>query len=209
MKVKNKIANILKFIRYFNLEASPAIYLSSTEGGLKLHLGAGKINLQGWINVDARQYSHVHLHTSNFDLTEFSDNSISEIYMCHVLEHFSFSEAVDLINIFRLKLKRNGILRLSVPCFDNIIKIYHGNDSKLDSIKLALMGGQDYEYNFHKSIYNHDGLSELLLDNGFHFIESWNSIKDFGIDIGDWSSSKIETKYGLIDISLNLKAVKR
>lgn len=174
--------------------------------GLRLHLGAGPVNLSGWVNIDAREAPHIHLIANNFDLVEFSDGSLAEIYLCHVLEHFSFEESVQLLNNFRKKLKPGGTLRISVPHFDHLITIYHANGNNLEIVKRALMGGQDYEYNFHKSIYNEALLSGLLVSCGYSDPAEWTTDEAFGADLGDWSNKTFDTPAGDFSVSLNLKA---
>ena len=44
------------------------IYVKHTEPGLRLHLGSGEINLQGWVNIDARSFKHTHLQTDKIDV---------------------------------------------------------------------------------------------------------------------------------------------
>ena len=186
----------------------PPIYPSNNSPGLKIHLGPGEINLQGWINIDARQFSHTHLKTNALNLKEFSDGSVSEIYLCHVLEHFSFQESQDLLNTFYTKLKSGGVLKVSVPDFSALVKIYNNNNNNLEDVKNALMGGQDYEYNFHKSVYNIKFLKTLFKDAGFENLQEWNTSEEFGQSIGDWSDFEQKTKKGNVALSLNIKGIK-
>lgn len=175
--------------------------------GLRVHLGAGPINIEGWVNIDAREAPHIHLIARNFELSEFADGTLAEIYMCHVLEHFSFEEADQLLRNFRKKLKPGGLLRISVPNFDHLVKVYQANGNDLEIVRRALMGGQDYEYNFHKSIYNKAHLSSLLVACGYVNPREWTTLQDFGVDIGDWSSRNFDTPSGSFPISLNIKSV--
>lgn len=184
------------------------IYPNVRGSGLRIHLGAGPINIQGWINIDARDGSHIHLQSNRFDLKEFTAGGVSEIYMCHVLEHFSFEEVKTVLKTLHFKLRVGGVLRLSVPDFDQLIAIYQATGSDLELIKRALMGGQEYEYNFHKTVFNKSLLSDLLISCGFCHIQSWNTQDDFGIDLNDWSNKGFATPRGNILVSLNLKAMK-
>jgi hypothetical protein len=70
------------------------------------------------------------------------------------------------------------------------------------------MGGQDYEYNFHKCVFNHAALADLLAAHGFECIEEWNTLDEFGVHLGDWSETGFQTPKGEFQISLNMKAVK-
>lgn len=203
------LKNILRpLLRKFRSKHSRPIYLEKSPPGLKIHLGSGDVNLQGWVNIDARPSAHIHLQSIDFHLNEFSDTSISEIYLCHVLEHFDFDEGVALLTNLKNKLISGGCLRISVPDFDQLIQVYESGGRDLKKIQYALMGGQDYEYNFHRSVFNRESLSELLERLEFRVIKHWDSREDFGVSIGDWSEGKFDTPQGAIPISLNLKAYK-
>jgi predicted SAM-dependent methyltransferase len=190
-----------------NSDKSLPVYVAPMSPGLKVHLGSGPINIQGWINVDARAYEHVHVVSDGFELREFADGAISEIYLCHVLEHFSFEEAEALLKSLKVKLRQGGVIRISVPSFDRLIEIYTLCDSDITKVKFALMGGQDYQYNFHKSLYNLKSLRELLEHCGYSNVLEWETLADFGVDLGDWSNGTFATKQGALPISLNLKGI--
>lgn len=205
MKARSAVRKITNLIS--GGEGKAIVVKPGAVSGLRVHLGAGPINVQGWVNIDAREAPHIHLIANNFDLVEFADGTLAEIYLCHVLEHFSFEEAEQLLLNFRKKLKPGGTLRISVPHFDHLIVIYKANGDNLEIVKRALMGGQDYEYNFHKSIYNQELLSKLLIACGYAAPQEWTTIEAFGTDIGDWSNKNFDTPAGSFPVSLNLKAV--
>jgi len=212
-KIRLLITNFKNFYNWqllaFKSRNKPLpVYSNSRVDGIRLHIGSGDINIQGWINIDARKSDHIHLVTNEINLSEFNDDSIQEIYICHVMEHFSFIEVDELIGLFYKKLKKGGVLRVAVPSFESIIKIYNQNENNIESIKYALMGGQDYEYNFHKSVYNFNHIKGILEKYRFIDVVKWKTEADFGKKIGDWSSSKFKTKNGYVDISLNVKGFK-
>ena len=65
--LKKKIKNILKISK--NLKKiinHPTPIFSNSRKGIKLHLGSGEINLQGWINVDAKEGMHIHITEKDF-----------------------------------------------------------------------------------------------------------------------------------------------
>ena len=205
-KVKNYIKNFLNFKNLLNNPVPIYTDYNQKVDGLRLHLGCGEINLQGWINIDGRDDKHIHLVSKDLNLKAFKDNSISEIYVCHVIEHFSYAEGHDLIKVFMKKLVKGGILRISVPDFDKLISIYNKNNKDFNSIKSSLMGGQNYKYNFHKSMYNKKSLKSLLEEHGFVNCVEWDPISDFGVSLGDFSDAKLKTKINMEPISLNIKA---
>lgn len=205
----NTIKNIIdrQIHSFIDRKYPRPIYLSThTVGKVKIHVGSGDINLQGWINMDARSMPHIHLVRDDLSFQEFTDGAIDEIYMCHILEHLSFQEVANTLATVKRKLKKGGVIRLSVPCFDSLVKIYSESGRNIDLIKFALMGGQDYQYNYHKSIYNYQSLVEILSKEGFKEVTKWDPLHVFGEDIGDWSGKLYETQAGKTMISLNLVA---
>ena len=80
--------------------------------------------------------------------------------------------------------------------------------SNLEQIKFALMGGQNYENDFHKSIYDFKILSELLNQANFKNPTTWNCTEDFSVELNDWSDGTYNVNNKKIKISLNVKAIK-
>lgn len=205
-KIANKLNIYKKLIRASKDSAIQTKFITDKP---KVHIGCGNINLSGWINIDARHMPHVHIVSQDLKLDEFSDNSIGEIYLSHMLEHISFSEVNILLRKFHQKLASNGVLRVSVPSFESIIKIYISNGCDIETIKYALMGGQDYELNFHRSVFDRRSLSKLMISAGFAKIDEWKTEEVFGQDLGDWSNRTFFTADGEVMISLNLCAHKK
>ena len=59
--------------------------------GVRLHLGCGRTHLQGWINIDAVQLPGVDmvadLNACRTQRLSFTDDSVDEFFMSHVIEH--------------------------------------------------------------------------------------------------------------------------
>jgi len=211
--IKSIVAKVLNYFRWQsyvvrNYKARPPVHVVAKDvSGLKVHIGSGEIDLKGWVNVDARNLDHIHIVSDKLTLNEFSNDAIAEIYMCHVLEHLSFVDAESLLDSIREKLVIGGLVRVSVPNFSVISDIYERHKN-IDLIKYPLMGGQNYPYNYHKSIYDYDSLSALLAENGYSEIGQWDTDDVFGGSIGDWSDGKIAVPGGYEAISLNIKATR-
>jgi len=193
---------------FFRRNRFREVGFAEKKSGPKVHIGCGPIDIPGWINIDARAFPHIHIVADSLDLKEFSDGSIQEIYMCHVLEHCSFHDVDNLIQIYHSKLRTDGTLRLSVPDFELLIRIYLELDRDLEFIKKSLMGGQEYPQNYHRSVFDKRLLSTLLRKAGFRQITEWETEKDFGQDLGDWSCGRIRKGFRSFEVSLNLKAIK-
>jgi predicted SAM-dependent methyltransferase len=93
---------------------------------LKLNLGSGSSQLEGWVNIDLSP-AELALRVS-WGLP-FGDNSVSYIYMSHVLEHLYYEdEALAVLrDIFRL-LTPGGVVRFVVPDIERCIRAYVEND---------------------------------------------------------------------------------
>lgn len=189
------------------------IYRSSTlkpnkfkkSNGTKVHFGCGDVNLNGWVNIDLRAADHIHYKSDN--LLMFDNNSVDVIYMCHVIEHMSFIQVMQILEQAYAKLNKDGIIMVSVPDFDKLISFYHETED-INSIQSALHGGQDYDLNIHKISFNKKSLSEIFEKVGYKSISTWETKELFGFDNFDWSSKSIRYKSFSKNISLNLYARK-
>lgn len=211
--VKARRSALKQFLRWLGLmmvhhDQPVPVYTSVQQDGISVHIGAGTINLQGWINLDARQFSHTHVVTDNLELQMFPDGAIKQFYMCHVLEHFSYSDVAEILSRLFEKLQPGGRVIISVPDFSKLVEVFIENGKDIEVIRDALMGGQNYEYNFHRAMFTEQSLSTHLREAGFKDIECWNVREVFGVDLGDWSSREIPTFGGTRFISLNLLATK-
>ena len=88
---------------------------------MKLHLGCGRYYLEGYINVDYPPTEHTVQSDIKpdiyCDITKLSyrPESIEEIRLHHVFEHFSRPVALALLCRWRDWLKVGGILRIETP----------------------------------------------------------------------------------------------
>lgn len=186
----------------------PPALPKSEDGKVYIHLGCGEINAPGFINVDVIPYSHVHYVQEVDDLSIFPNKYADLIYASHVLEHISHRKITEVLKEWYRVIKEGGVLRLSVPDFDKLIAIYSAEGEDIGAIIAPLMGGQDHTYNFHKTVFNENYLSEILLSAGFKEVRRWNpeEVKLHSFD--DWASEPITYKGKKYPISLNIEAVK-
>lgn len=99
----------------------------------KLHLGCGPVHLEGFCNVDAMDTSAVDIIDDISTLNRFPNGCAKEIYACHVLEHFSHDEVPELLKRWSDVLMPGGLIRISVPDLDKIVRIYHKNFSHFET----------------------------------------------------------------------------
>jgi len=86
---------------------------------IKLHLGCGSNILPGYINIDrgARSRAENYFDADILDL-KFPDNSVDEVRLHHVFEHFHRYQAVVLIYVWNNWLKEGGELIIETPDFE-------------------------------------------------------------------------------------------
>jgi predicted SAM-dependent methyltransferase len=183
-------------------------YPVNDDGKVFIHLGCGSMDSPEFINVDGRYFPHIH-HTANVEkLPFFPDNFADLVYSSHTLEHIKMDDLIPVLKEWKRILKPGGILRLSVPDFDCVLKIYNINNNTIDSIHPFVLGGQDYKENHHYSMFNKGYLESLLFKAGFMEIRQWDPADAEHYNFNDWASRKI-TYFGIdYPISLNLEALK-
>lgn len=214
-KLKKRLGNVKRFIiKYFNENKTlklikwvlnrPALPKSEKTF---VHLGCGIIDRPGFINVDKLPFPHVHFLSGVEKLPFLKNSSVDMIYISHCLEHIEMKKIVDVLKEYNRVLKKGGVLRISVPDFKVIVKMY--NDSNdLAQIWEPLLGGQDYKYNFHFSVFDKEFLSKLLKESGFSIVEEWVNGQDENTEFGDWSGRPVKVNGMAYPISLNLQAIK-
>ena len=171
----------------------------------KLHLGCGTKHIEDYINIDIRYLPGVDEVNNIRFLRNYKENTVDEIYACHVLEHFGRWEYKEVIKRWFEILKPGGKLRLAVPNFNSICE-YYLKTSDLKSIMGLLYGGQDYDENYHYVTFDYPTLSNDLKNIGYSIITEWQT-EDYPGD--DFSKSYLPhmDKNGIL-MSLNILAIK-
>jgi predicted SAM-dependent methyltransferase len=169
-----------------------------------LHIGCGEVILpKPFENLDGRELTGVDYVVPVYPLP-FEDETFELIYSSHVLEHFKRVETLSILTEWVRVLKKDGILRLSVPSLENLIKIYEIS-GKLEMITGPLMGGQTYETNYHYNVFDQKYLTKLMLDVGLTAIHKWDYRRTIHSDFFDFSQATTCE----IPISLNLEGRKK
>jgi predicted SAM-dependent methyltransferase len=145
----------------------------------KLNLGCGSKTLPDYINCDIIQTPHT---DEVFPLTKipYSDNTISEIYCEHVLEHLSHEDASKSVKEMSRVLHAGGVLQLFIPDLEQCCSNYlNSNGSYVNGFvdnewyKYTLFGfqkdanGVPADFQYHKTGFNRSEIIKLLEDNNF------------------------------------------
>jgi len=171
--------------------------------GIKLHIG-GQEKREGWAILDALPGPIVDYVGNCNDLSFLADESCSEVYASHVLEHLGYNGELQktLTGIHRV-LKPGGRLRASVPDMDTLCKLFLYPPLKRAErfhVMRMIFGGRTTEYDVHFVGLNFEFLGQFLQEAGFRDIRR---VREFGL-FND--ASKL--LFGGVLVSLNVEARK-
>ena len=134
-------------------------------------MGCGWRNFgENWIHIDGGDYEHLD-HGDIFNLP-YEDNVVDLIYASHVLQYFDAEEVKVLLKEWKRVLKNNGVLRIAVPDFNTMSRLYSSGEIELTSILgplygKMLMGNKKI---YHKTAYDFKNLESALIKIGFYDI---------------------------------------
>jgi SAM-dependent methyltransferase len=128
------------------------------------------------------------LNVLHFDLkykVPFRDNSVSNIFSSHFLEHLFYDDAKKILSECYRVLTTNGIIRICVPSLDDEILLIknaldnYENKKDLSIIKYVIDDRYGFidKYTNHKYMYNYDLMKKLLEDCGFKNIRQCKKYK--------------------------------
>jgi len=142
---------------------------------MKLHLGCGKRNFgEDWVHIDGG--THEHLHSQDITALPFEGGTVELVYASHVLEYFDREEAVDVLKEWKRVLVPEGTLRVAVPDFEAMVRLYVETSASLDKFLGPLYGRMNMgdKKIYHKTVYDEYSLKALLFENGFRNIVLYN-----------------------------------
>jgi ubiquinone/menaquinone biosynthesis C-methylase UbiE len=145
----------------------------------------------------------------------FKDNTVDLIYSSHSFEYFDRQKAVSVLKEWRRVLKPGGTLRLAVPDFDKLIKVYQKTE-KLEKILGPLFGRMEIntpdgpQMLYHKTVYSFSSLKIVLEENGFTGTRRYDWKETIHRDYDDHSQAyfpHMDKSNGTL-LSLNIEAEK-
>jgi predicted SAM-dependent methyltransferase len=171
----------------------------STAAGLKLHLGCGKRYLPGYVHIDVDRHPHIDHDHDIRKLPMFATGSVDEIYTSGTLVYFDrVRETPDVLAEWKRVLKAAGVLRISVPDFAGISKVYE-TFKDLDGIgilgpifgRIEIEMAEGKQVLFQKTVYDYQSLSKVLAAAGFKRIQryDWKEFLPAGYD--DFSAAYV------------------
>ncbi len=145
--------------------------MTNTRGDedLTLDIGCGSAP-RGAVNVDARVLNGVDVVCSALYLP-FAKASFSRVFLSHVIEHFTYTDASRLLQEARRVLTESGKLDIWTPNFQSLslLKAWlFGAPKQAEMVYPPISGGQDYKENVHLSHWTTGLLRRYVGREGFN-----------------------------------------
>ena len=184
---------------------------------VKLNLGCGNRNFgSDWTHIDGAEYPHVESH--NVISLDYRDKSVDLIYASHLIEYFDRAEIVTVLKEWKRVLRIDGMLRIAVPDFYQMAKLYLVDSYDLENFlgplygKMVMLKNTTYhtEYIYHRTVYDFNSLKDLLEGVGFRNVMKYDWRKTEHSEFDDHSQAYIphmDKENGTL-ISLNVECLK-
>ena len=178
---------------------------------VKLNLGCGKRDFgSDWIHIDGAEYPH--LDSQNIESLDYRNKSVDLIYASHVIEYFDRREVLSVLKEWKRVLRIDGVLRIAVPDFYQMAKLYLVDSYDLEKFLGPLYGKMVMlkKTIYHKTVYDFNDLKELLEEVGFRNIKKYDWRETDHSDFDDHSQAYIphmDKENGTL-ISLNVECLK-
>ena len=178
---------------------------------VKLNLGCGKRDFgSDWIHIDGAEYPH--LDSQNIESLDYRNKSVDLIYASHVIEYFDRREVISVLKEWKRVLRIDGVLRIAVPDFYQMAKLYLVDSYDLEKFLGPLYGKMVMlkKTIYHKTVYDFNDLKELLEEVGFRNIKKYDWRETDHSEFDDHSQAYIphmDKENGTL-ISLNVECLK-
>lgn len=181
---------------------------------LKLHLGCGENYLDGYINIDFPPSEHAVLipiadaHADIIKDLDFPSDTVDEIRLHHVFEHFDRVIALVLLVRWHNWLKVDGILKIETPdAIESAKQLSSDIDYKQKMAVIRhLEGDQSANWGVHIGQWWDERFENTLSKLGFHILtmehaqwDRWPYLR---------SVTVTATKLGDIDLAIQIDKVK-
>jgi predicted SAM-dependent methyltransferase len=163
-------------------------YVIQGDGKKKLNLGSFTTMFHhGWVNVDIPDLtSFANHHNFRFHRADLNagvpcgTSEVDAIFLCHVLEHFSYQDGLKLLKDCRRVMKRGSVMRIIVPDATILLNCFYSqNLGEFDEIndgcaqETTQVGKLHALLNVgHHAIYDNQKLQQIVEAAGFVYTPS-------------------------------------
>lgn len=135
---------------------------------MKLNLGCGHVKIEGFVNIDVNPDVKPDLVGDITKSLPYANDSVSEIWLIHVIEHIQKKYHIPLYMEMNRILKKNGIIVMAYPEFVKCAMNYVTNKKgKRDFWEMTVYGRQNTPSDFHVSLMDSSLLVPQLISMGF------------------------------------------
>lgn len=154
--------------------------LSSLPDGSKLHLGCGRVHLDGWVNIDVDASVSPDIRLDLRSGLAARPRSLAFIFSEHLLEHLTLEDGLHLLRDCRDGLRSGGVMRVAMPDLESLVRAYLGSwrdqawlrDPAYDFIDSAVQMLNHAFYGWgHRYLYDRAEVSRRLREAGFLDVE--------------------------------------
>ena len=139
---------------------------ATAKRGVRLHVGAGRERLEGWINVDIQDLPGVDVVADVTQGLDFAD--VEAIYAEHFLEHLPIDAAVDFLVECHRVLAPGRWLRLSTPNLEWVWMTHYPMDRPAEAkARQAIVANRAFHGWRHRFLWNRELLDKALAACGF------------------------------------------
>jgi predicted SAM-dependent methyltransferase len=164
------------------------------EKKVKLHLGCGQKYLEGYVNIDFPTSEHTVQQTSvadefhNLYILTYKTETINEVRLHHVFEHFERVVACAFMAAWNSWLELGGILHIEVPDFEMSFKKNFSFTArkKYEGVALRhIFGSQEASWAVHYEGYSKKRLEKVFESFGFEtiFVNQYNYKRTYNIEV--------------------------
>jgi predicted SAM-dependent methyltransferase len=148
---------------------------------IKLNLGCGDLLLPGYINIDLYdEHADVKMDITKLD---YPDNYADEISTTHVIEHFDFRQAFDILREWHRVLKPGGFLVTECPDFlGSCKKFIASNEQERINMYGHLFAKAWLPGQTHKFMYTETQLKWTLAECGFENMTRIPALRYIGME---------------------------
>lgn len=162
---------------------------------VRLNIGCGNDIKAGYINID--KYNNTGKVDLNCDMGSlpFSNNTVDEIFTCHVFEHIGLNDMYSVLDEWKRVLKIGGKLVLNFPNLESEVKIWLNTPDDKKWFELhRIFGQQSHAGNTHFCGFNPGSLKSFLESYDFEIEKNEVVRQSYGDEIQCIAINRISSK---------------
>ena len=133
---------------------------------MRIELASGERPFDGYLHCDQRLLESTDL-VCRVETLPFATDSVESLLTSHIIEHFPYDRTVSVLAEWRRVLRPGGTILIITPNLGYITHGYVEEWMDYTEARNRLFGGQDYEGNYHYTMFDSQSMSRALGEVGF------------------------------------------